>query len=834
MSNAGKYPPDPPTILMSSTEPTELLPSFIGQYRVLSRLGEGGMGEVFLCEQIQPIRRRVAVKVLKRGMQSQRIVERFMRERRILALMAHTNVARMLDAGETEDRRPFFVLEYVRGVPILEYCHVRKLELSQRLQLFLQVCAAVQHAHEKGVIHRDLKPGNILVTDSDGLPQSKIIDFGISRVFQRYPGADTALREMTGSPEYMSPEQAGMGPDQHDTRSDIYSLGVVLYQLLTNSVPFTFNSDSFLLADLQRLLEKTPVPSAATRVLELDDVEHAQHCGLGSPSRLARQLRGDLDWILMKAMEKDPSRRYATAADLAEDITCYINRQPVSAARPSTFYALRKFSQRHAMVVAVSIVLSIALLGFSSYSVWQAFQLDTERDRANRETRKAEEIAEFMVSVLALGDPISGDGSEVTLRHAVEIGRKKIAEKLADQPETQIELLYNISKVYGKMGLYEEAVDAASEALEHVPENDINAFTLISSELGNALRHLERYEDARKIYENALAALADTKMEGTQVHDAMKFGIAMIAKNEGDLKTAGMLFSEVAEALSARGDAGSALYGKTLNELGQNAFYQGNLGRAENMLKQAVAIMSKTAGPAAFETAQARGWLMHVLSQQNKHEEAEAIGRANIAMLLEVYGEDHELVARAYNNLAMIVDHIGKDDEAERYYFKALEYFTRTRSSNSDTVLTLMGNIGAMYLNAGRYVEAERIYRDATDKIVRTTGEQFVKAADFELGLSFSLSMLGRAEEALAFADRAFSPYREHFGEGTWPMGYAHEVRGTALFMLGQLEEARSEIDMAERVYVDQLGAEHDWSVRLRKTSNRLAEEERRVEQTHQ
>lgn len=826
MTDNDRTTPHPKTFLQPRHG--ELLPPFIGQYRVLSRLGEGAMGEVFLCEQIQPIRRKVAVKVLKQGMQSERIVERFMRERLTLALMAHANVARLLDAGETEDRRPFFVLEYVRGVPILEYCRARKLSVRQRLELFLQVCAAVQHAHEKGVIHRDLKPANILVSDSDGSPQSKVIDFGISCALQKNLRTDAAFRELTGSPEYMSPEQAGIGPEEADTRSDIYSLGVVMYQLLTNSVPFTFNDDSFLLADLQRVLEKTPVPSAARRVVELADVDHALHCGLGSTERLARQLSGELDWILMKSMEKEPSRRYATAADLADDVERYLHRLPVAAARPSAVYALKKFSQRHALVVAVSAALAVALLGFTSFSVWQAVQLDSERDRANRETRKAEEIAEFMVNVLALGDPNTGYGSDITLRQAVDIGRNRIREKLADQPETQAELLHAISKLYGKMGLYEQSADAAAAALSLVAPADANAYGLVANDLCNSLRHLEHYDDARQTCERALILLERTRVPDPSLVDTLRFETAMIAKEEGDLKKAGLLFGDVASRLAGRGETSSALYGRTLNELGQNAFYQGSLETSERMLKQAVAIMSETAGTAAFETAQARGWLMHILSQRNKHEEAEAIGRANIELLVDVYGEDHELVARAYNNLAMIIDHIGKDEEAERYYVKALEYFKRERGENSDATLTLTGNIAAMYLNAGRYEDAERMYRDAAQKLVRATGAQFIKSADFQLGLAFSLVMLGRAEEAQVYVDNAFVPYVEHFGENTWPMGYAHEVRGMVFLELGHLQDARRELEIAENLFIGQLGVDHEWTARLQKTLARLEDAERR------
>ena len=359
-----------------ANEPTARSSQNIGPYRLVEPLGEGGMGIVWLAEQARPVRRQVALKIIKAGMDTAQVVARFEAERQALALMDHPAIARVLDVGATPEGRPYFVMEYVRGESISGYCARHKLPTRARLDLFLQVCDGVQHAHQKGIIHRDLKPSNVLVAIQGDRPVPKIIDFGVAKATTQSLTERTLHTELgafVGTPEYMSPEQAEMSGLDVDTRTDVYSLGAILYELLTGVMPFESKAlRAQLLDELRRTLREVDPPRPSTRVSSLTTATGDRPATHVAPGKLASELRGDLDWITMKALEKDRTRRYGSASDLAADVRRHLDDQPVLAGPPTATYRVGKFVCRHRGGVAAAAALAVLLVGFGVTMAVQA------------------------------------------------------------------------------------------------------------------------------------------------------------------------------------------------------------------------------------------------------------------------------------------------------------------------------------------------------------------------------------------------------------------------------------------------------------------------------
>src|SRR5215470_3386594 len=439
-------------------------PQTIGPYRLVRELGVGGMGQVWLAEQSEPVKRQVALKLIRAGMFDAATVLRFKAERQSLAIMDHPAIAKVFDAGTTAAGQPYLVMEYVDGQPLIEYCDTKRLPVRERLQLFVRVCEGVQHAHQKAIIHRDLKPSNILVVEVDGKPMPRIIDFGLAKTTAPLVPGETSFTQMgafLGTPGYMSPEQADPAGHHVDTRTDVYSLGAVLYELLTGFLPFdTTEWKKRRPEDFFRQLREEDPPRPSTKISTNRETSSSKALSRRTEARqLASLLRGDLDWITMKAIEKDRERRYATPSDLAADVENYLRNKPVLAGPASLTYRVRKYVQRHAVGVAVASAAAALLIGVATMQAFELRRITSERDRADR-------VTEFMTNMFKVSDPSESRGKSITAREILDRSAGEINTSLSKDPELRAEMLHVMGTVYQKLGLYSQAESLLRQAVE--------------------------------------------------------------------------------------------------------------------------------------------------------------------------------------------------------------------------------------------------------------------------------------------------------------------------------------------------------------------------------
>jgi serine/threonine protein kinase/tetratricopeptide (TPR) repeat protein len=738
----------------------------VGHYVIRQALGEGGFGAVYQAEQTEPVRRMVALKLIKPGMDSKAVVNRFEAERQALAVMDHPCIAKVLDGGVTDQGRPFFAMELVRGLPITEHCDTHRLSLPERIGVFIRVCEAVQHAHTKGVIHRDLKPSNVLVSYGDGVSVPKVIDFGVAKALSaRLTEATifTQQGQLIGTPEYMSPEQAEMGSQDIDTRSDIYSLGVILYELLSGATPFdpeTLRRAGY--AEIQRIIREVEPPRPSTRLasgLDGDRISEAASRRRIEPRSLGSALRRDLDWIVMRCLEKDRSRRYDTANALAMELERYLSDEPVLAGPPSVRYKLGKFVRRNRVGVIASAAGMVLLVGGLAGTSVGLIEARRQRALATARAEDLQVVADFQaeqlgaIQVRAMGDRIRGS----IIAAAPPASRASLDEALAPVNFTDIALGALEASVFEQTI---EAIDAQFGSRPIVRARLHQTLAITLRRLG--LRELAAVPQQR--------ALSIRRAE---------------------------LGDEHPDTLASLANTGLLLKQK------------GEFAEAEAYYREAVRGMRRTLGDDDPYTITWISNLGRLLQDRGEIAEAEVFFREALERRRRVLGDDDPDTLVSMSIMGSLLRSLDRLEESEVHCREAYEGFRRTLGDDHRLTLTAMSQLGSILYSLERLDEAETRFRGALEGYRRALGDDHPNTLTSMGNLAVLLVELDRAEEAMPLLDEAVERGRAQLGDRHWATGTLLDKRGRALLALARYLEAEAAMLEAHAILVAVFGEGH-------------------------
>ena len=784
-----------------------LIGTVVGAYRLESVLGHGGAGSVYLAERAdRQYSAQVAVKIVESAALHPDMSIRFRAERQILASLNHPNIARLVDAGETEKGLPYLVMEYVHGSPVDRFCDQRQLDLDARLELFLQICTAVQYAHQNLVVHRDLKPANILVTE-DGVP--KLLDFGIAKLLDASPVvtqslALTRMNDRLLTPEYASPEQILGRPVT--TSSDVYALGVVLYELLTGRRPYTVTATSQLELERSICVTDPPRPSTvARRPIDATDSKGATPASLAgsrglSPERLEKRLAGDLDAIVMRALRKEAVHRYGSVEQLAADLRRHLASEPVLARQGNWAYYSQRFVRRHAFGVAASVTGIALLTAFAIMTSIQANRIAAERDRATQEGQRAEQVSNFMLDVFAAADPFVNQGKEVTARELLDQASRRISGDLNQQPDVRVRLLEAIGRAYRRQGQYDRAVvyleDSVRLRKDSATPNTSNlAVTL--TELAMTLVELGRFEESERSFNEAVAILREHGEERTPVAVDLLSGLGQMELQRGNpdraqeflersaslsIELFGPQHPDVASVLSNlmsirlwKNDLAGAeklareaenIYRLSVPELhpdrvmaqyllGDILARRGKTDEAAMLLEQALGAQRILYGDASPRTAATMDALVLTRQAQNRLADAEKLGREALAAGTSAHGERHFMTGYYHTSLAGVLIRERKFAEAEKEAKTALEIYNTSLPADHQYVASAEHQLGEIMLETGRPVDAEAFLTAALNRWQRTGAPQ-ARISRSASALGEALARLGRHREAEKYLSESY------------------------------------------------------------------------------
>jgi serine/threonine protein kinase len=738
----------------------------IGRYKLLEQIGEGGCGVVYMAEQEEPVRRLVAIKVIKLGMDTKNVISRFEAERQALAMMDHPNIAKVLDAGATETGRPYFVMELVRGIKITDYCDQNNLSTEERLLLFIQVCQAIQHAHQKGIIHRDIKPSNILVTLRDGIPVPKVIDFGIAKATTEQRLTDrtlfTAFQQFIGTPAYMSPEQAEMSELGVDTRSDIYSLGVLLYELLTGQTPFDSKTLQRVgLDETRRIIREEEPKRPSTRLSTMlgADLKVIAKGRKVEPPKLIHMLRGDLDWIVMKALEKDRTRRYETANGVAADIQRHLKNEPVLASPPSNFYKFQKLVRRNKLAFSFAALMAVVLITATAVSAWQAAL-------ARQRLAESESISKFLTEVFQSPDP-ARDARTITVAEALAAAVKKLETDLADQPAQRLRLQGTLAKTYHALGLDREAIPLQEKVLDYDRKNfgpedlrTVSAMHLLAILYEGTGRRVEALDLREKVLALRLKVLGRENPDTLWAMNNLSFSYEEAGRNAEALELR-------EEALALRRKVSGPENPDTLWAMNALAFSYDHAGRWNESIKlreEACALYAKIKGPEHPDTLLALECLANSYNSVDRSDEALALEEKVLSIRRRVSGPEHPDTLWVMYDLAISYSRVGRLDEALKLREDVLALRRKVLGPEHFNTLWAMQALANSYFAVGRLDEALQLREQVLALRQKINGPNDPTTIAAMANLAISLDSAERQDEALRLREEVLASERKEFG----------------------------------------------------------------------
>lgn len=729
----------------------------IDPYQLTRKLGQGGMGQVWLAEQKSPVRRQVAVKLLTPGSYNVASMQRFELERQSLAMMDHPAIAKVLDAGSAPDGRPFFVMEYVPGIPITDYCNNHRLTIRQRLELFIRVCEGVQHAHQKSIVHRDIKPSNILVTEIDGQPMPRIIDFGIAKPISMGVGDDhtifTKVGVLIGTPGFMSPEQIDPNTSDIDTRTDVYSLGVLLYLLLTGTMPFQGRDWANKPIDeiLREIREEEP-PSPSTRVASSGEptIDTAEARGTDA-KQLVSDLRGDLDWITLKAMEKDRERRYASPANLAQDVRCHLENRPVLARPASAGYRLQKYVARHRILVATAAFIAALIFSFVALLAVQLRRTTRERDRANR-------ITDFMTKMFEVADPSEARGNSVTVREILDKASNDIQTGLAADPEAQAQMLEVMGEVYDGLGLFSRSESLLTRAVDtrrRVLGVDHPETLMSMDNLAWVLLEEGHPAESEKLQREALQMRRRVLGSRDKHTLASMVNLASALNAQGRFGDAETLQREALDVLRQTRGLEDKETLTTMNNLGNTLSFEHKYKELEQLRRENLEIRRRVLGPEAPETLSSMINLGDILYQEGKYEDAEKLDRETLEIQRRVEGPEHPETLLSMYNLTLVLNKTGRYKEAEALGRTTLEVRRRLLGPEHPRTMLAMVSLAISLLEQKQYPEAEKLLTQAIETQKRILSPNHPDTAESVYELAVLNEREGKSDQALTLLREA-------------------------------------------------------------------------------